>query len=280
MTDYPDYQTPQAHATAIYGTRVPAARGTTNLGSKNNQTLAAGATVQLLNRAPLDQPSFEFILNCQLPSGALGTPFTLASFSWIDPATVDQVALRHFINASGDNVENKARVLGPVRAGQLTLSVTNEHASQQLTYDWSINAVSHFTTDDDYSNNDSQAVSGYQLAASALHLGLVAFSVPTIAPGTPQNRLTPAINRRCKIVIDNGGQANACQVQLVDPAPSLALYGTSGTVQFYNSGSVPAGAAIVGEFQMPNGPALLVMTNLGVSGNISPTVSVVALSEV
>lgn len=280
MTDYPDHQTPAAHATAIYDQRVPLARNTTALGDATNQTLAAGATVQLLHDQVLDQPAFEFIVTAQLPAGALGTPFTVTSFSWVDPATTDQVALRQWICGSGDGQENKARLQGVTRAPLLTLSVQNMHASQPLTYDWSLAAISHVPVDDDYANDGVTPISGYQMVASAMALGLLAFTGPTIAPGTPQERLTPAVNRRCKIIIDNSGQANALQVIVQDPAPTLALYGTTGTVQFYNSGSVAAGAAIVDEFQMPNGPALLHMINLGATGNISPKVTIMALTEI
>lgn len=275
--DYPDWATPQAHATSIYNQRVPLARGTVSVNFQNTQTLAAAGSVFLQVPPVIDQPAYEFSIACKLPAGALGVPFVRIIFTWLDVASGFVIAERSYILASGDNISNVGRLIGGIRAGLLDIQLNNLHQAQSLTYSWAFNTISHIVSDDDYANDTTVAVSGFTPPGGDPSAGTLAVVNAAVAPGTPQLRLLAATNRRCKVTVDNTGQANACDVQVSDPSPAAALYGSTAGAQFWRSGSVAAGAVLTGEYQMPNGPALLTITNLGATGNITPKVTITTM---
>lgn len=272
--DWPDYQ-PHAHmALAQYTQRVPLARNAISLGSNKAQVLGAGLPVNLVTTLPTDQPSIQMLLNTQEAVAANGTPFVLAVFNWFDAATGDPIAQRTYVSAIGSGQGYSVRLQGPARGDLLTVILVNDDTLHPITFDWSITAISHVLADDDYHSDGNIAVNTYASPAAAPDKGVLAFSNPIIVPGTPQTRLTPASNRLCKICINNTGQANGLSVVVGDPAPAINLYGSTGGVEFYANGNIPAGGTVNDEFQMPLGPALITMTNLGGAGNIQPKVTI------
>ena len=276
--DYPDFGDHAHQSLAIYNQKVPLARSASSMGGQVTQTLAAGSGVTLVNQVVVDQPSVQLVVSAQLPAGALGTPFVKASLTWLDTVTSDPIVQKSYINASGNGQANIARLIGPVRGDTLTVLLSNLHATQAVTFDWSVSAISHVYGDDDWANDGPAPVSGFTSPSAVPQLGVLAFINATLTPGGPAARLTPASNRRCKVVTDNTGQANACMVTVSDPAPSISLYGDPAGVVFYNSGSVAAGGVKVDEFQMPNGPVLVTASNLGGAGNIAPKVSIITMT--
>lgn len=85
MTDYPDWATPQAHATAIYGTRVPAAVSSLLLGSATATLINAGSS-KTFGPFALDQPGWELWLSvAETGAGAAGA-YCQVAVNWTDSA--------------------------------------------------------------------------------------------------------------------------------------------------------------------------------------------------
>lgn len=278
--DYPDYNPHPHMAQAQYNQRIPLARNATPLGNGIAQVLAASSNTTLITKVPFDQPAFEFVLISQGVLGSNVHPFSSVTFTWFNTATGAPIADRTYNNANGNGQGNRLRVQGPIRGDTLTILLINDDFNNALTYNWALGTISHILADDDVANDGNIPVAGFTLPGGAPDAGVIAVVQPTTTPATPQSRLLVAFNRRCKITVDNTGQANACKVVVGDPDPGIPLYGAGQGAQFWNSGSVAAGAVVNGEYQMPNGPALLTVTNLGGAGNIAPLVTITAVTQV
>jgi hypothetical protein len=272
--DWQDYQPHPHMALAQYAQGVPLARKSVSLGGQTAQVLAAASNILLVPSTFVDQPAFQLVLAVSLPVGALGTPFVKVIVSWTDLVTGNPSATRSYILAAGDNQLNTGRVLGEAVNDQMSVQLNNLHGVRAITYNWALSAISHVPPLDLFGNDVQVPVSGYTLPASAPDLGVLAVSNPLIGPGVTQSRITCASNALCTICVDNTGQANALDVQVTDPAPTVPLYGSAGGAMFWRSGPVAAGAVLNGQFQMPNGPVFVGMTNLGGAGNIQPKVTI------
>jgi hypothetical protein len=272
-TDWQDYQPHPHQALAIYSQRVPLARNVANILGAQNVNIPASSDVQILSFTTIDQPAFQLDVQVQLPLNALGVPFIRIDNSWVFGASGDFVAARSYALAAGNNQLNVGRLIGKCWGDVLTIAVFNLHATQPVTMNWDFSTVSHIPDHDDWGNDLIVPVSGFNVPGGAPNLGILAATNPTIVPATPQSRLTNASNALCNICVDNSGQANALDVQITDPAPTIPLYGLNAGATFWRSGSVVAGGVANGQFQMPNGPVLITMTNLGGAGNITPRVT-------
>lgn len=272
--DWPD-DNPSAHrATAIYTQRVPLARGGMSFGSATTRMLTPNSSQQVITTVPTDQPAFQAILSAQLPVASLGTPFAGLLFSWFDSLTNDLIATRKYMIGAGNGVPNVGNLIGVSRGNILNLSVVNFHATQVLTYDWSMQGVSHVPNDDDWYQDLAQTVSGFTAPGNDPPTGVLCVVAASVLASSSISRLLPASSRLCRICIDNEGQPNPCDVQIGDPAPTLPLYGSTAGATFYRSGSIAAGNVVNDEFQMPNGPALLTITNLSAGGPTAPKVTI------
>lgn len=279
MTDYPDYQTPQAHASAIYAQRVPLAKGTAAVGSAINQTVAANTSQQVVTTAVFDQPAIQATLAAKLPAAAGGTPFAQLWLVWFDSATNLIIAERKYSIGSGDNVLNVAGLIGVARGQLLNVDIVNLHATQPLTYDWSVAGISHVPADDDWRQDNPNPVNTFTLPGGDPTAGVLAVINAAVAVGTPVARMTAASNRLCRVVVDNTGGTSAVSVVISDPAPALPLYGSTAGAEFWSSGAVSPGGLVNDFYQMPNGPALVTVTNLATTGPVTPKITITTLQR-
>ena len=132
VADYPDFATPQAHATAIAGTGVPLLTVPNTLISALLQAVAAAGGT-LVKTATFTQVGYAIQVIVNFPAAATN-PFCEVAFTWSDPVSGQVYDEAHYFvpgasGASGFTVLGN----GPVRAGQLQVTVTNLDAAQIAT---------------------------------------------------------------------------------------------------------------------------------------------------
>lgn len=87
MTDYPDYQTPQAHANAISATGVPLLSLANVISQAAAQNINAGVVFQTGVKSVL-QPSYEMTIETKAAS-AITLPFVKVTLQWFDAVSGD-----------------------------------------------------------------------------------------------------------------------------------------------------------------------------------------------
>lgn len=279
MTDFPDWQQPQANATAISTTGVPLLRGTANLGKAVNQSIGPGAVVQLLTTAAVGQPGYEGMFSLSGLAGGGSIPFASLIFNWFDQATGLNVFSRFQLLTAGNGAANALQyyVYGPCHGNQLSVQITNLDPTITMTLTWGINQTSHVFELDRISQPvyATTAPNGFTNPGGVPGLGVLALSTPVLAAGGTANRLLAVRNGPALLSVDNGAQANTVRVSLDDPNQ---LYG--GTLnQHLHIHTVAAGLRDYTEVVLPYGPVLLSLNNTGTSGSITPAIALTVLDQ-
>ena len=255
---------------------VPMLRGTDNLGNGTAQSLAAGATVTLLNSIAITKASFEGVFKLNLPSAAGTIPFVELSILWQDSNTGLQVGQKLYVLTAGNGPTAAlfSYISGPCRGNQITLTMRNFDPAQILTYTWAFNQTAHVYLTDKLLQPIYSGVAApitYINPAGDPRKGLLAQSSAVIAATATQTRLCAASNSKIDILVDNNGQANAVSFQLATPSSLAAVYNEQAFPVSVYRANVAAGNTSLVEWQMPNGPVVVNVTNTGASGNVTPS---------
>lgn len=132
VADYPDYATPQAHATAIAGTGVPLLASPAGLITLNGQNIAAAGQYQS-PVTPVAQTGYTTYVNVSFPAAAT-VPFVEVTLDWIDSATATLVAEDHYFlagNTSGIGLVTFGS--GLAKGNELQLTIANLDPAQAVT---------------------------------------------------------------------------------------------------------------------------------------------------
>ena len=157
MTDFPDWQAPQAHANAISLTGAPplVLKKVVDLGV--GQSLpATGSILRPASGAfSINQPGYEMFFNV----ASLGSPAPIVSveLQWFDSFTnalmEDETYWFYSGNASGHLIHGR----GPSKADQLVILMTNHDATHGVTISWTLLQVSRvFTREFWHTNTKNQ----------------------------------------------------------------------------------------------------------------------------
>lgn len=272
MTDYADYQTPQAHASAIASTGAPLLRLTGAGTANNSQTLGGASSVNLLTALPWSQPGWEVTILLNLPAAAGTKPWAVLAFTWLDPSGVYQTGSDNVILTAGNGPTNALLFFGrgPAKGGQLTLVLQNIDPAQTLTYSWGIFPASNVWGDTRWKQLSYAATApvGFSNPGGDPVNGIIAAIKPTLVNGSPQSRLIALANGEWSVATDNSGQANSVTVTIAD-ASSVNL----STLPQFDKCTVAAGATDRRELWIPARPVLVTMTD-NAAGNITPLLTV------
>ncbi len=274
MTDYQDYQTPQAHADAIYSTTVPIGRKPSNVFAASS-VLAHGQSVTLANQALITQPSFQLYINLEYATNLGTIPFGMITLDWFDSASGYSEQSDTYWLPGGQLAFCSALVTGPCRGDEVTVILTNLEAAQILAYNISLTQTSHIYDQARFIQTDSSAVVGFTQPGKNAQAGILASAAPNVTPGNSQDRLAAAWLGQAVLMVDNVGQANGALVTITDPGLVTGggmLYGTaaSGVIAIAN---VASGASTTATIALPAGPVNVRVANTGATGNINPTVT-------
>lgn len=130
--DYPDFATPQAHATAIAATGVPLLSSPAILATSIAQVVAASGTETFANEV-LTQTGYAIELVIAYPAAATN-PFCEVRLTWTDPVSGIVYGEQHYFVVGGTAAAPMTTLgSGPARSAQLTVAVTNLDTVQAAT---------------------------------------------------------------------------------------------------------------------------------------------------
>lgn len=273
MTDYPDFQTPQANATSISLTGVPLLRQTLPLAHGSNVSIGAGSSINPVSTAPLNQPSYEIALGVNLPAAAGTVPFCQIVLQWVDTTLNTVTDTEVFIVSAGNGPGNSLIYVlhGPCRGDALNLLFENLDPAQTMTVSYVVNTTSHVHEYDRLAQFAYAAVAPITFSnpAGNPNTGVLAVINASIAGNTSIQRLCAVWSGTVILSMDNTGQANSISVTIEDPA---TLYSTVALGHLYKF-FLAAGASQTVQLVWPHGPVLISVAN-NAANAIQPTVTV------
>ena len=271
MTDFPDWQAPQAHASAIAVAGVPLLRGTNALGSQGAQQWPNNSLTTLLNALPVNQPSFEGQFSLSFPASAGILPFVRLTFNWIDSTSGLLVYSEQFVITAGNGPANALAyyLRGPCHGDTLTVTALNLDTVTTGTATWVINQTSHlwpnsYITQSAYA---ATAPNGFTNPTGNPAEGLIALANPSIGANGSVQRLLAVDNSQADLMLNAAGLPANVVYHLLDPA---TLYSSINLADMFSQ-SVTAGQRSRDTIQLPNGPVLLQLNNTSTNASATPT---------
>lgn len=190
MTDYPDYQTPQAHANAIAITGVPLLSLATSLFSMGAaQSVASGADFTVPGGPfTVNQIGYEFFLQVSGDAASL-LPVGLLSLTWSDSVSGNVVAVDHYSVIGGSAAFQRFSCTGPTKGDTLAVKFHNYDATQAQQFQMSMVENSRVFVRDDLRQITTVAVPLISNGVYDQQAGILLATNPTIGAGATVARL-------------------------------------------------------------------------------------------
>ena len=274
ITDYPDWQTPQAHASQIATTGVPLLRFTNNLGFSASTTIAAATTVTLLPSIAINQPGYEVAVTVSMPAGTGTLPFIRLSLQWLDSKSNIQVARRDVVLAAGNAPANALTyyIRGPMHGDRFIIKAVNIDPAVIATIAWTANQTSHVFEHDEAIQNAyaGTAPNGFVNPGGVATANMIAYLSGPIAAGAAEFGLCALYAGDVILNVDGISALQNMKVELFDPSGYI-----TGSVNSPIFGvDVTAGGSLSQQLTFPFSPLTLKVTNLATAGSISPVVAI------
>lgn len=275
VTDYPDWQTPQAHATAISITGAPLLRLTNNLGSGSAVTIAGGATDTFLVATSVNQPGYELTVQAYMPASSGTVPFLHVQMIWYDATLGIKIAKRDVVMACGNAVGNVLTyyMRGPMHGDKMMITCQNLDPAVTATVTWSANATSHVYEQDgaiQYGYTGT-APNGYLWPAGVPTANLIAYESASIAASGSESFLCALYAGDVILNVENITSAQNVKIELFD-SPGY-ITGTAGSPFF--GVDVAGGSSDSLQLTLPYSPVTLKATNLSTALAATPVISLV-----
>lgn len=269
VPDYPDWQDPQAHATAISTTGVPLLGAPANLVTDLLRTIPGGGNEQYTD-LPVTQTGYAGQLTITYPVAATN-PFCEVQLIWGDSASATVIATETYYVAGGlVGAPMQTLAGGIAKADQLTVIVTNLDLAQTATVSIVLDQDSVTRPDDRWywrnAVNASGSVAGLNLMTlpdDELSLGYL--HTATVPAGTTNSWLAGmAPGRLVQLgMVCTGVTASNIVVQ-VQAAPT-SVYTGAGICLY----QLPTALGFSYQYIGTRSPVLLKVTNLATTGTLS-----------
>jgi hypothetical protein len=222
VADYPDFTTPQAHATAISITGVPllALAGTLLTSQVFNVPASSSLSSSVL---PITQLGYEISLACSIPNTAT-VPFVDVDLLWTDPTGMITVAQEKWSLPCASTGTFTQVGTGPTKGAQLQLKLTNQDPAQIATVTAVILSNSRVYNRDRWMPVTLANIPTFTgLAGDPRRevLGLV--DALSVGAGLTATRLVPPYHGDVLLYCDQLGNAAANSTASLSLAPSSAL---------------------------------------------------------
>lgn len=224
--DYPDYATPQAHASAIAGTGAPLLTLSGPMLDTGNVNIAAGATVTVLNGFAITQLGYDVNLILQEQTAGTAGPLQV-EMNWIDALTGLRTAREHW-NILPGTPGNAHQVVGTgqTKGDKLTVVVTNND-TVAITYRLIILQNSRLYPADFWRTDALPGFSGLNAVDADVPSGLIAWVSPNVAgAGGTYAAVMPLFAGQVHLHFESSSNTNDAEVQVFPQIlhPNVAIY--------------------------------------------------------
>lgn len=269
MTDFPDWHTPQANATAISTTGVPLLSNPNVLINEQLQVIAAGSDA-VYGPVTVTQTGYSLQVITLFPVAATN-PFVEVVLTWTDPASGIVYDESHqFVPGSSGASGFTVLASGPARSSNLTVTVNNLDGAQAATISLLAGQHSTVAVRDTWrwrnADDNGLTVEGETLASlpdDELCLGYL-HSATVNAATTLSWLFGMAPGRTVQLSGITSGVAASNVVLQAQAAPTSAY--TVAGICLYEALTTPG---FDFTFQAPRGPVLLKISNNATSGTLS-----------
>jgi hypothetical protein len=220
--DYPDFATPQAHATAISITGVPLLTLAGTLLTSQVFNIPAGGN---LNSAvlPITQLGYEISLACSIPVAAT-IPFIDVDMVWTDPTGMITVAQEKWSLPCASTGTQTQIGSGPTKGAQLQLKFTNQDPAQIATVTAVVLSNSRVYSRDRWIPNGLANIPTFiGPAGDPRRETLALVDALSVGAGLTATRLLPPYHGDVMLYIDQFGNNAANSTASLSLAPSGAL---------------------------------------------------------
>jgi hypothetical protein len=276
VTDFPDWQTPQAHADRIAATGAPLLRLSQSVKFNIGTTIGGGASTTLLTAGAFTQPGYEIGVRASMPASSGTLPFVALELLWSDATTSLATARRDVVVTAGNGPTNQiiSYINGPARGDNLKVIATNVDPAVAVTLDWTIKQTSHVYEHDQAGQQAyvTPAPNGFTNPMGVSGTDVIAWFHPTLGAGASSSALCALYGGDAFLMIDDVGISAPVTVALTDAAG----YATGTTAGEFYGTSVPAAGSLEVELTLPFSPVLLSLTNTATSGLVAPKAALLA----
>lgn len=269
VADFPDFQVPQAHATAIATTGVPLLTVPNTLISALLQVVAAAGGT-LVKTATFTQVGYALQVIVNFPAAATN-PFCEVALTWSDPVSGQVYDEAHYFVAGAAGASGFTTLgNGPVRAGQLTVTVTNLDAAQAATVTLEVAQDSCIRTADRWywrnATDNGLTVPGFTLAQLPDDEDVLGILHNLVVPASGSLVVLCGMAPGRSVQLSGTvGTISPSSLQFKVQAVPTSVYTTAGDLL----DTTPTTAAWNYQFLMPRAPVIWTITNSStVAGNV------------
>lgn len=268
--DYPDYATPQAHASAIAVTGAPLLTLGGTLLTSTTFTLAGGQA-QATAALPITQLGYE--VQVKLSTGSTATvPFVDVTMQWSDGAGNNVVAQEKWMLPCGSAANYVMTGSGPTKGGSLVVKLANQDPAVTATVTVVVLVNSRVYTRDRWVANAIVTVPGFTLpGGDPLRDILATIDGVVVTPGTSISRLFPPYAGDVMVYAEQVGVGAANSAAKLQVAPTSVF----STGDLYSS--APTGGVGTGVSTIVRLPRACTLFNFNNSGTVNATVTAKAV---
>lgn len=275
VADYPDWQTPQAHATQISVTGVPLLRATNTLSKGSGNTLAGGASEQLLVSTSVNQPGYEVGISVSMPAGTGTLPFLALTLYFWDSATGLFADRRDVVVPCGNGPGNAIAcyLRGPMHGDMFRVDATNLDPAVTATIQWFANQTSHVYERDEARQfaYAASAPNGFTNPTGVQSTNDVAHASPTVAASSTSTVLCGLFSGDVYLNVYNPSSTVTAVIDVRDPAG----YASGAVASRMFNMSVAAQSSLSAAISLPFTPVTISVTNTATIGTVTPSVTLI-----
>jgi hypothetical protein len=218
MTDYPDWQTPQAHANAINATGAPLNQQSKKI-SNNTLNVAVGASTDV---GTFSIPNICYELWVSVQNNGANPGFLIVHMDWLDSATGLLLLTRKYkIVAGATGSPHTVKITGPVHADTVDVTMESESDSTSaMGITWQLIGTSRLYTRDTF-RSVQQHTGGFTLAGAKPEYGILLNASPVVAAGVTQLFAMPCYSGRIYIAAHTTSGANNMTVEINEQVGSV-----------------------------------------------------------
>lgn len=262
MTDYPDWQTPDAHAASIFATGVPLYSKPTNVLNDQLHNLPANVGTNIIANLAVSQIGYQIYLKVASPAGT-GLPFCTMTLNWLDSLTGVVIAHEEWSLGAGSASGGSVYLgTGPTKGDLLTVTAFNEDTVNAMTLTTILHENSRVYSRDDWRQESVNSIPGFSIVGHAQQANCLIGFNGSIGAGAKMTSYVPLYAGKARIAALGFGQAGNVFLDTLDPAINIGGV-QQGPGCIYADNIAATGLTTNQVVTLPRAPTIVRVANTG-----------------